>query len=736
MQPEPQGDTAQSPIKAPAPGWAQGVTVAALAAASVGLLLGLFELIALPTVVHGTFPGAKALLLAGLLFGANLFWALGAVLATFVFSWMPRVLGQRIFMRRLWLGITIAFLVLPFREHLWGAGLVWIIALAGWLKDDAVYGRIVPRGPLALSALTGLLAAFFLLPYAAALAEYTFSGPTVRDLPNRSWLVAVATLAFSLAIAFVGILSSMRHRFKSWTFAIGGGALAASSVLFALNKGFQPNEYEPIHRFMSGLILLFAAVGFFHLWRWRCREPGTRGPALGVAFLVALVALAGATVGMGAKKAAWGFAIWGETGVARYLPTPGVEDKEVDVVEHGLPIKPAFDGAAIRARRAERAKKKPPHFVLFYIDNVQTDHVGVYGYTKNPTTPHIDALGKNGAVLTRAYSTFPQTRNFASQFITGRAIGKFNTHAPPASFIDQSLTRLLKKRGYAFFIHNYFDLSSSRGFDPKAYGVDTLVRQPHRRELAKVKTWPNVPVEGLFDALKAHLDKPGIKDKPAFIWVHLIWPHWKRNTFGGSPEFDFGNELLDHYDSAIAASDAWIPKFKKLIEEKLPNPENTIWMIGSDHGAGVTRKDPKVGKTLYEDHVHVPWIISGPGIKPGVHDMVTDAALDGAATVLDLAGIAPPKTWDGMSLVPILEGSTKSASRAIPLMYQQRWKGMVFDQWKYIAYGNTTQLFALSKDPLEAKNVADDHPALTKQMAQATRTIISERMARFRDKAP
>ncbi|MFO7177788.1 MAG: sulfatase-like hydrolase/transferase [Pseudomonadota bacterium] len=94
------------------------------------------------------------------------------------------------------------------------------------------------------------------------------------------------------------------------------------------------------------------------------------------------------------------------------------------------------DSPRIRARRSERARKQPPHIVLFFIDNVQANQVGAYGYEDNPTTPNIDALAKRGALFRRAYSNYPQTRNFASQTITGRSFPeKFDAHGPPAEFV-------------------------------------------------------------------------------------------------------------------------------------------------------------------------------------------------------------------------------------------------------------------------------------------------------------
>jgi arylsulfatase A-like enzyme len=621
---------------------------------------------------------------------------------------------------------------------LWGTSLVWTLAAGASVLTLDAFACLLARWRIARVFWLGLVVGLLVFPYSLWLAKFTFSGPRVTDLWFQPALMAVTTIAICLAFVSYAWVAVLRPRSGRAVMLLGAGMLGVGLACVLTNKYVLPSEYEPIHRFVSIAAVLLCVLGFDYLLRpasvMQARSTSVQVTAAVLGAVLA-TAIAASSFVLSSERAAWGFATWGETGVARYLPTRSGLSEEAMANGDTLPIKPTFDSVKIRALRAERAKARPPHLVLFYIDNVQTDHVGAYGYKRNPATPNIDALAQRGAIFRRAYSAYPMTRNFASQLLTGRFIGSFNTHAPPRPFIDESLTRQLKQRGYSFFVHNYFDVSFREGFDPSAYGIDTAVRQPHRRDVDAIKTWPNVPVEGLFSKLKEHLEQPGMREKPAFIWVHIIWPHWKREGFGGSPEFDFGSGLLDDYDSAIAASDAWLPKFRKLIEEKLDHPENTVWFIGSDHGAGVTRNQRNVGKTLYEDHIRVPLIIQGPGITPGYYDFVVDSALDSAATLVDLAGLPIPESWDGVSLLPLMQGNAEPRPRAIPLIYTRRWQGMVFDNWKYIAYGNTIQLFDLTTDPLERSNLADSRPEVSDRLGRATRSVLSSRIKAFQGKA-
>src|SRR5690606_5247433 len=227
--------------------------------------------------------------------------------------------------------------------------------------------------------------------------------------------------------------------------------------------------------------------------------------------------------------------------------------------------------------------------------------------------------------------------------------------------------------------------------------------------------------------LERHLARPGVAEKPALIWIHLLHPHWSGDEFVGSPRFPFGDGLVDRYDSAIAASDAWIPVLREMIRNKLHDPDNTVWIVGSDHGAGVSRQQEHVGKTLFEDQVHVPLVIAGPGIKPGTYDFAVDSALDVPATVLDLAGLEPPTRWDGISLVPLMQGDYKPVERALVLAYESRWKAAIVGRKKLIEYRGAASLYDLAADRLERVNLADRYPDLVDDLRSFARDTVARR---------
>ena len=57
--------------------------------------------------------------------------------------------------------------------------------------------------------------------------------------------------------------------------------------------------------------------------------------------------------------------------------------------------------------------------LLISVDALRADHVGAYGYAR-PTSPHIDALAREGALFLRAYCPTPHTSYSVTSMMTGK----------------------------------------------------------------------------------------------------------------------------------------------------------------------------------------------------------------------------------------------------------------------------------------------------------------------------
>ena len=125
---------------------------------------------------------------------------------------------------------------------------------------------------------------------------------------------------------------------------------------------------------------------------------------------------------------------------------------------------------------------------------------------------------------------------------------------------------------------------------------------------------------------------------------------------------------------------------------------------------------------MYEESIRVPLIIRDPRHKAGRSGRRVEQVglnIDLAPTMLDYAGLPIPDTMQGKSLAPIVAGADK------PLrddwyyehFYEHRnnirpTEGVRTKEWKYVRFPKQTpvyeQLFHLTKDPYEQKNLAQD----------------------------
>ena len=143
--------------------------------------------------------------------------------------------------------------------------------------------------------------------------------------------------------------------------------------------------------------------------------------------------------------------------------------------------------------------------------------------------------------------------------------------------------------------------------------------------------------------------------RPLFFWLHYFDPHFAYKAHDAYP---FGDSDLDRYDAEIRYTDAQIGRLLDWLQDS-PLQGKTYVIIHSDHGEGFGLHGYRYhGQHLYNDQVHVPLIVSGPGIRSIQIDTPV-SLIDVVPTVLDLAGV--PRTSD-------LRGSLSShTARTSPL---------------------------------------------------------------------
>jgi arylsulfatase A-like enzyme len=155
--------------------------------------------------------------------------------------------------------------------------------------------------------------------------------------------------------------------------------------------------------------------------------------------------------------------------------------------------------------------------------------------------------------------------------------------------------------------------------------------------------------------------------------------------------------------------------------------ENTYIIFTSDNGYHLGQHRLRNGKgTPYEEDIHVPFIVRGPGIEPGSTLQGYIAGnLDFAPTIAEMAGVVPPDYVDGRSLMDLLISSAppaeewrsayliefygygselvdKGVSPPVP-----EYLGLRTKDYLYMEYNNGfIELYDMVKDPYQLENIA------------------------------
>ena len=169
--------------------------------------------------------------------------------------------------------------------------------------------------------------------------------------------------------------------------------------------------------------------------------------------------------------------------------------------------------------------------------------------------------------------------------------------------------------------------------------------------------------------------------------------------------------------------------------------DNTYIIFTSDHGIAVGRHGLMGKQNLYEHSWRVPFIVRGPGIRPGSRASGYIYLLDIFPTLCDLAGIEPPSSVEGRSFRPVLEGKAERVRDVVYGVYcggtKPGMRAIKSNGWKMIKYNvldgsvRRTQLFNLRKNPNEW--LAEHHDsALTHKLGidpSLDQTDLSDRSA-------
>ncbi len=446
--------------------------------------------------------------------------------------------------------------------------------------------------------------------------------------------------------------------------------------------------------------------------------------------------------------------------------------------------------------RAEcgESSASPPNVVFILIDDLRYD---TFGYMGHPfvETPHIDALAKGGMQFTNAFVTTSLCSPSRASFLTGRYMHNHKVVDNVDRMAEGTVTfpQLLQQADYeTAFIGKWHMGGSSdaarpgfdhwvsfRGQGTYASGKQTLnvngKQVPRKKymtdELTDFAThWladrasdkpfllylSHKGVHGLYDPAPRHRDRyKDAKFTPPSTMANTpdnyagkpMWVQDQRNSWHGVEFPYYGRskqsvaEMYKHYCEMILSIDDSVGRVMQALRKKGVERE-TLVLFTSDGGHFWGEHGLIDKRCAYEESMRIPLLAYCPSrIKAGTRCDALVANIDIAPTLLQLAGVALPKSVDGQSFAGLLTDPTATHSRRKTLLYEYYWEpsfpqtptmfALRGQQYKLIQYHgiwDTDELYDIANDPHETRNLIREpkHKQRTSQMRQQLHQRLKE----------
>jgi arylsulfatase A-like enzyme len=362
-------------------------------------------------------------------------------------------------------------------------------------------------------------------------------------------------------------------------------------------------------------------------------------------------------------------------------------------------------------RPARTAAARPRNLLVITLDTMRADRLPPYGFC-GVATPALDRLAAEGVVFEQTFAAVPLTLPSHGTIFTGlyppRLGVRDNAGAPLAGDVT-TMAEVLKDRGLttAAFVASSV-LAAGRGLE-QGFGSYSDGPPPRCSGTPRGRR----PADGVVDDAIDWLGRQG--STPFFAWIHLYDTH---------RPYDLPDEYLrlyaDPYLAAIAFLDTQIARVIGSLDTR-GHLDDTLIVIVGDHGESLgDHGETSHGLFVYQEALHVPFIVRGAGIAPRRVRAVT-RLVDVMPTVLEIFGLPHPG-MDGVSLAGLAAGTTTDLHLEVyaESLYPQRFgwaplRSLRTDRYKVIE-APRPELYDLASDPYEARNIFDERRTVGRAM--------------------
>lgn len=405
-----------------------------------------------------------------------------------------------------------------------------------------------------------------------------------------------------------------------------------------------------------------------------------------------------------------------------------------------------------------------PNLLIVTVDTLRADHLGAYGYARG-TSPRLDALAAESVLFERAYAPIATTLPSHTTMFTGVSPHEHGVLANIADGVTYlrrpdlvTLAEFFSSAGYRTdAVVAAYPLRPEFGLDAGFDGYDA----PEAR--------PRVANEVTTAALEA-MERQGAAGRPGLLWVHYFDPHGPytppfkvardfsmdeatraylaERRFAARAQRPTGqwNELetgIDAYDGEVAFVDRQLKRLLNRAEEQGWLTGESVVVVLADHGEGLNQHGVPGHGLVWEEQVHVPWMIRAPGLAPrriAAPVTLSDLAptllhlfdLPGKGAFLEqVTGVDRFAPTESHADLRVLAQTSPRQSEGDGIGYALR-----AGSWKlHRSEDGAEQLFDLEADPFELADVLDERPEVAARLAADLDAMLAAQRREVRTEA-
>ncbi|MGH0029784.1 MAG: sulfatase [Myxococcota bacterium] len=392
----------------------------------------------------------------------------------------------------------------------------------------------------------------------------------------------------------------------------------------------------------------------------------------------------------------------------------------------------------VRERLADAA---PPNLVLFLVDTLRADATSPYG-SERDTTPELRAWAERGWLFENARAQSSWTKISMTSLLTSLWPRSHGVREARDGLDDQATTlaEVLREAGYRTWA------VQTNGWLHPSFGVQQgfeRYRFPHAGGgLVRGRSvWAHADrvYEEAERLLDAHAEAGD--SAPFFLYLHFMDVH----QYAAPPEYHrYGGDDRGAYLAAVR----WVDDVVARVRRKLARNgwlDRSVLVLASDHAEAFGENGVNGhAKNVLTSQVAVPLVIRPPFPVAPLRVRAQVRNLDLAPTLLELAGVPAPRSFEGRSLLPLLLGEEAERDRPSfaalgqPLFAEARVQHTLSDgTWTYVHNRDgkepREQLFDRRVDPQENVDLATMEPRETarqRRRLEAHRGAASEALRR------